>query len=527
MARRLRVLALMLPAGVTAASLVTVVGLLVGNRPAVATATGTAVLAPAGEPDGVPVDGITADPVERVAFHVHVHLQIYVNGEQRTLPAGIGILAPRRTRRTVDGPFVVGGAALYWVHTHDETGVVHIESPVQREFTLGDFFGIWGQPLGVNQLGPARGRITASTASASSATRAGSRSRPRRHPARGRPRTGFPAVRVRPGTVRPRSRDTKGQIMRSGLFSAACSRPGAGPQAPVWPWPRPAAGAAAAARVLGLRGGREPSAPRPVSGHAEGPSTNSRTHPRRRAGRTVYLFASDTRRVDVLRLVRQRLAPRPATSTPHTTGGASVDRLGTLRRTGDGTPTHVQGPPAVLLRRGQQAWRHGRPGPEPVRRQVVRADPRRRDDRHRLRQLRVLEAVVAGRRPDPRGQLRRVRTLRLAPAYVAVVARCAAMCLTRGRGADRGGPRRVDERRQPHAGRLATLLTSALVLEGRACLPAVPWSGPSSASANWCGARPCSGGVRLGHVGATLLVFAGLPRVWRLHLVCPRVSNGP
>jgi hypothetical protein len=35
----------------------------------------------------------------------------------------------------------------YWLHTHDTTGVIHVESPTQKQYTLGDFFDIWGQKL--------------------------------------------------------------------------------------------------------------------------------------------------------------------------------------------------------------------------------------------------------------------------------------------------------------------------------------------------------------------------------------------
>jgi hypothetical protein len=30
------------------------------------------------------------------------------------------------------------------LHTHDTTGVIHVESPTVRDFTLGEFFGVWG-----------------------------------------------------------------------------------------------------------------------------------------------------------------------------------------------------------------------------------------------------------------------------------------------------------------------------------------------------------------------------------------------
>jgi|ERR687887_526454 hypothetical protein len=36
---------------------------------------------------------------------------------------------------------------LLALHTHDGTGIVHIESPIKRDFTLGQFFDIWAKKL--------------------------------------------------------------------------------------------------------------------------------------------------------------------------------------------------------------------------------------------------------------------------------------------------------------------------------------------------------------------------------------------
>jgi len=36
---------------------------------------------------------------------------------------------------------------LYWLHTHVADGIIHIETPGERSFTLGEFFDIWNQPL--------------------------------------------------------------------------------------------------------------------------------------------------------------------------------------------------------------------------------------------------------------------------------------------------------------------------------------------------------------------------------------------
>ncbi len=110
---------------------------------------------------GGTVDGISCGASEQVAFHVHTHLTIFVNGVQRQIPYGIGIVPPRQVQNTSSGPFVQSGSCFYWLHTHAPDGIIHIESPVVRTYTLGDFFDIWGQPIGPNQVGPAKGKVTA------------------------------------------------------------------------------------------------------------------------------------------------------------------------------------------------------------------------------------------------------------------------------------------------------------------------------------------------------------------------------
>jgi hypothetical protein len=68
-------------------------------------------------------------PMEGTAVHIHQHLDLYVDGRKVLVPAGIGI-----------DP-AVGYAPL---HTHDPSGVIHVESPTVRTYTLGEFFAVWG-----------------------------------------------------------------------------------------------------------------------------------------------------------------------------------------------------------------------------------------------------------------------------------------------------------------------------------------------------------------------------------------------
>jgi hypothetical protein len=57
-------------------------------------------------------------------------------------------------------PVVTSALGFYWLHTHDESGVIHAEAPEAHAFTLGEFFDIWGQPLSRDGVGPAQGDVS-------------------------------------------------------------------------------------------------------------------------------------------------------------------------------------------------------------------------------------------------------------------------------------------------------------------------------------------------------------------------------
>ncbi len=65
------------------------------------------------------------------AEHIHSHLIIIINGEPITIPANIGITE----------------TCIRPIHTHDQYGTVHAESPVSYPYTLHDFFLVWGFPF--------------------------------------------------------------------------------------------------------------------------------------------------------------------------------------------------------------------------------------------------------------------------------------------------------------------------------------------------------------------------------------------
>ncbi|MBV8987493.1 MAG: hypothetical protein JO372_02930 [Solirubrobacterales bacterium] len=119
------------------------------------------ILAPASTTAaGDTVDGIECAPIEQLAYHVHAHLQVYVDGQPRQLPAAIGLVDPV-PQQTPDGPFYGAVRCYYWLHTHASDGIIHIESPTARIYTLGNFFDEWNQPLNADQVGWAQGRVTA------------------------------------------------------------------------------------------------------------------------------------------------------------------------------------------------------------------------------------------------------------------------------------------------------------------------------------------------------------------------------
>lgn len=65
---------------------------------------------------------------EQLAFHIHQHLDIFVHGTAEPVPPEIGVV----------------GQELAILHTHDPRGVIHVESPLQTDYTLGQFMDVWG-----------------------------------------------------------------------------------------------------------------------------------------------------------------------------------------------------------------------------------------------------------------------------------------------------------------------------------------------------------------------------------------------
>jgi hypothetical protein len=101
--------------------------------------------------------GFTPKTHEFFAYHVHAHLDVFVNGRQIRVPAGIGIdiADPAVHRfREPDGTIGYGGInppckhpCISPLHTHDPDGILHTESALAHPNRLGQFFTEWAVRL--------------------------------------------------------------------------------------------------------------------------------------------------------------------------------------------------------------------------------------------------------------------------------------------------------------------------------------------------------------------------------------------
>jgi hypothetical protein len=88
------------------------------------------------------VDGVGCAKNEN--YHIHALVSIYQDGARLALPDSVGR----------------GSGCAYEMHTHDISGVVHIETDVSKAFTLGQFFSLWGQPLSADAVAGLTGKPT-------------------------------------------------------------------------------------------------------------------------------------------------------------------------------------------------------------------------------------------------------------------------------------------------------------------------------------------------------------------------------
>jgi len=100
--------------------------------------------------------GLVPEVNEHLSYHVHSHLDVFVNGSSVKIPAGIGIdthdMAVKHGRLP-DGSIAYGSivkcpvVCISPLHTHAGLGVLHTETDKAIPNRLGQFFVEWGVRL--------------------------------------------------------------------------------------------------------------------------------------------------------------------------------------------------------------------------------------------------------------------------------------------------------------------------------------------------------------------------------------------
>ena len=100
--------------------------------------------------------GLVPERAEFLEYHVHAHLDVFVNGKPVRVPAGIGINFKDpgvKSAPLADGTPSYGGIELCRkvcispLHTHDDTGILHTETKTVQPNRLGQFFTEWAVRL--------------------------------------------------------------------------------------------------------------------------------------------------------------------------------------------------------------------------------------------------------------------------------------------------------------------------------------------------------------------------------------------
>jgi hypothetical protein len=100
--------------------------------------------------------GLTPELFEHLTYHVHSHLDIFVNGRPIPIPAGIGINTRDpgvKSGNLPDGSIGYGGIercrlpCISPLHTHADYGLLHTETSTPSPNRLGQFFTEWAVRL--------------------------------------------------------------------------------------------------------------------------------------------------------------------------------------------------------------------------------------------------------------------------------------------------------------------------------------------------------------------------------------------
>ncbi|HET9029481.1 MAG TPA: hypothetical protein VFN49_04835 [Candidatus Aquilonibacter sp.] len=116
-------------------------------------------------PVGSQIDQAQCDTTMSDNYHIHVFIGLYVNGTEYALPTGVGVADPA-SQNDKDTQYAT--QCFYYTHTHDRTGVVHIEDPnggisavppMNSMYTLKTLFDVWGITVSNSQFGQFGGNV--------------------------------------------------------------------------------------------------------------------------------------------------------------------------------------------------------------------------------------------------------------------------------------------------------------------------------------------------------------------------------
>jgi hypothetical protein len=87
-----------------------------------------------------------------IIMHIHPHLSVLVSDMSIDVPGQIGIDPSLWKNHSLDEYGMqsmpeMNMSAMAPLHTHDDSGIVHVESTINRDYTLGEFLSIWGMNL--------------------------------------------------------------------------------------------------------------------------------------------------------------------------------------------------------------------------------------------------------------------------------------------------------------------------------------------------------------------------------------------